>query len=158
MEPLPVPAGPGSPAAAVTPAGASTELLVVSPDLSGPACGAGEDLRAGDVVAVVTSARHPLLPSVLAAVLGVNELLPAGPEVHRLLADLADRAAETGETVPLGLPPGIATFVDVALAPVGTVRVRGLVAPGGDPADAVALDTRYDELLRLTGGHPVELG
>ncbi|WP_432541166.1 aminoacyl-tRNA deacylase [Kineococcus rugosus] len=95
---------------------------------------------------VISSAAHPLFLPALAAVL-------CEPELFR--DDDTDVLRRTGSVLgsasPLGLSEPLPTFVDVALAPHQDVWV-----PAGHPH--AVFRTRYDELLRLTGGHPVELG
>lgn len=102
--------------------------------------------RDGRHLFVVSSAAHPLVAPALAAVL-------CEPELFRV--DDTDVLRRTGSVLgsasPLGLAEPLPTFVDVALAPHPQVWV-----PAGHPH--AVFRTRYDELLRLTSGHPVELG
>ncbi|MEZ0164062.1 aminoacyl-tRNA deacylase [Kineococcus sp. LSe6-4] len=139
---------------------AAGEVVEVPPTLRGPAELArhlGVPLAAVAATAVlrtredrhlfvISSATHPLVAPALAAVL-------CEPELFR--GDDADVLRRTGSVLgaasPLGLADPLPTFVDVALAPHPEVWV-----PAGHPH--AVFRTRYDELLRLTGGHPVELG
>ncbi len=102
--------------------------------------------RDGRHLFVVSSTAHPLFTPALAAVL-------CEPELFR--DDDTDVLRRTGSVLgsasPLGLAVPLPTFVDVALAPYPQIWV-----PAGHPH--AVFRTRYDELLRLTGGHPVELG
>jgi prolyl-tRNA editing enzyme YbaK/EbsC (Cys-tRNA(Pro) deacylase) len=95
---------------------------------------------------VIASAAHRLFLPALAAVLSEPELW---------LDDDADVLHRTGSVLgsasPLALSEPLPTYVDVALAPHPDIWV-----PAGHPH--AVFRTRYDELLRLTGGHPVELG
>lgn len=95
---------------------------------------------------VISSAAHPLFLPSLAAVL-------CEPELFRdEAADVLRRTGSVlGSASPLSLSEPLPTYVDVALAPHQDIWV-----PAGHPH--ALFRTRYDELLRLTGGHPVELG
>ncbi|WP_432495139.1 aminoacyl-tRNA deacylase [Kineococcus auxinigenes] len=100
----------------------------------------------GQLVLVLASGAHDLFPPVLAAVLGVPRLHPVGEvETVRLTG------SPPGCTSPVGLTEPLPTYVDVTLAvhPV-------LWVPAGHPS--ALFRTRYDELLRLAGAHPVEIG
>lgn len=100
----------------------------------------------GELVLVVASAVHDLVPSTLAAVLGLPCVdLVDDVEVLRCSGSVL------GSASPVGLTDLLRTYVDVALAPHPTIWV-----PAGHPH--AVFRTRYDELLRLTGGHPVEIG
>ena len=106
----------------------------------------GPDPDRGDLVLVVASAVHHLLPPTLAAVLGLSAVdLLGDAEVLRRTGSVL------GSTSPVGLTDALTTYVDVAVAPHATIWV-----PAGHPH--AVFGTRYDELLRLTGGHPVEIG
>jgi prolyl-tRNA editing enzyme YbaK/EbsC (Cys-tRNA(Pro) deacylase) len=102
--------------------------------------------RDGGRLLVVASAAHSVLPATLAGVLGEPELTwDDDADVLRCTGSVL------GSASPIGLTAGLATFVDVALAPY-----RAIWVPAGHPH--AVFRTRYDELLRLTGGHPVEIG
>ncbi|WP_432562806.1 aminoacyl-tRNA deacylase [Kineococcus deserti] len=95
---------------------------------------------------VIASAAHPLFLPALAAVLCEPELLRDAD------VDVLHRTGSVlGSTSPLALLEPLPTFVDIALAPHQDIWV-----PAGHPH--AVFRTRYDELLRLTGGHPVEIG
>ena len=101
---------------------------------------------AEDCVLVVTSCVHRVVPEQVAGVLGVPALQEAGA-----VPVLADTGSVLGGIAPLGHPAPLLTLVDVALAPHPVVWARA-----GHPR--TVFPTRYDELLRLTGGQPVEVG
>ncbi|GAA0324059.1 YbaK/EbsC family protein [Kineococcus aurantiacus] len=102
--------------------------------------------RADQHLFVISSAAHPLFLPSLAAVLCEPELFRDGD------ADVLRRTGSVlGSASPLSLAEPLPTYVDVALAPQPEIWV-----PAGHPH--AVFRTRYDELLRLTGGHPVELG
>ncbi|WP_432485189.1 aminoacyl-tRNA deacylase [Kineococcus esterisolvens] len=105
-------------------------------------------LRApGDrLVLVLASGAHELFPPSLAAVLGV-------PHLEEVLeAETVRRTGSVlGSTSPVGLADPLPTYVDVTLAVHPVVWV-----PAGHPR--AVFPTRYDELLRLAGAHPVETG
>lgn len=102
--------------------------------------------RDGRCLFVISSAAHPLFLPSLAAVLGEPELLADDD------ADVLHRTGSVlGSASPLALSEPLPTFVDIALAPHSDIWV-----PAGHPH--ALFRTRYDELLRLTGGHPVETG
>ena len=102
--------------------------------------------RAGRRLLVVASATHPVFPSTLAGILSEPELTwDDDSDVLRCTGSVL------GSASPIGLTAGLATFVDVALAPYPAIWV-----PAGHPH--AVFRSRYDELLRLTSGHPVEIG
>jgi prolyl-tRNA editing enzyme YbaK/EbsC (Cys-tRNA(Pro) deacylase) len=102
--------------------------------------------RDGRHLLVVASATHPIFLSTLAGVLSEPELHWDGD------SDVVRRTGSVlGSASPIGLTAELPTFVDVALAPYPAIWV-----PAGHPH--AVFRTRYDELLRLTSGHPVEIG
>lgn len=102
--------------------------------------------RTGDRLFVIASGAHQLFLPALAAVLSEPELWPDDE------ADVLHRTGSVlGSASPLALSEPLPTYVDVALAPHADIWI-----PAGHPH--AVFRTRYDELLRLTGGHPVELG
>lgn len=102
--------------------------------------------RDGRHLLVVASATHPILLPTLAGVLSEPELdWDDDSDVLRRTGSVL------GSASPIGLTAGLPTFVDVALAPHQAIWV-----PAGHPH--AVFRTRYDELLRLTCGHPVEIG
>jgi prolyl-tRNA editing enzyme YbaK/EbsC (Cys-tRNA(Pro) deacylase) len=102
--------------------------------------------RDGRHLLVVASAAHRIFPPTLAAVLSEPELdWDDDSDVLRRTGSVL------GSASPIGLTAGLPTFVDVALAPHQAIWV-----PAGHPH--AVFRTRYDELLRLTSGHPVEIG
>ncbi|NAZ75905.1 YbaK/EbsC family protein [Kineococcus sp. T13] len=147
-------------AAALVALGATGEVRELPADLSGPAEVAAHlgvataalarttvlTTRDGRRLMVVSSRVHRLFPPALAAVLSEPELT-----VDDDLDVLRCTGAVLGSASPIGLAEPLPTFVDVALALHPVVWV-----PAGHPH--TLFRTRYDELLRLTGGHPVEIG
>lgn len=97
-------------------------------------------------VLVVTSRAHRVVPELVADALGLPCLEEAGAGDV-----LAGTASVLRGVAPLGHPAPLLTLVDVALAAHEVVWV-----PAGHPR--TAFPTRYEELLRLTGGQPVEVG
>ncbi|PPK95257.1 prolyl-tRNA editing enzyme YbaK/EbsC (Cys-tRNA(Pro) deacylase) [Kineococcus xinjiangensis] len=93
-------------------------------------------------VLVVTSCIHRVVPEQVADVLGMPALEVAGT---------GPDGTGSAAIAPLGQPVPMTTLVDVALAPQSVVWVGA-----GHPR--AVFPTRYDELLRLTGGQPVEVG
>ena len=145
--------------AALVALGASGEVRELPAGLSGPAEVAAHlgvapaalarttvlTTRDGRRLMVVSSQVHRLFPPALAAVLCEPELTVDDVDVLR------GTGAVLGSASPVGLAGPLPTFVDVALALHPVVWV-----PAGHPH--ALFRTRYDELLRLTGGHPVEIG
>lgn len=97
-------------------------------------------LAGSEPVLVLTSGAHRVDVDATGALLGVDRLRRASPEVVREATGLP-----IGGVAPLGHPAPLRTVVDEALAahPV-------LWASAGHPHAVFA--TTYDELLRLTGG------
>jgi prolyl-tRNA editing enzyme YbaK/EbsC (Cys-tRNA(Pro) deacylase) len=100
----------------------------------------------GRPLLVLTSGAHRVDTARVAALLGV-------PRVQR--ADAAFVREHTGQPIggvaPVGHPAPIGTLVDVELA-----RYERVWAAAGHPS--AVFPTTYDELLRLTGGTPAEVG
>lgn len=96
-------------------------------------------------VLVLTSGAHRVDTAHLAAVLDVERLERADPEFVRSRTGFA-----IGGVAPVGHVTAVQTLVDVTLA--GYEQVW---AAAGHPRTVFA--TRYDELLRITAGHPVEV-
>lgn len=96
-------------------------------------------------VLVLTSGAHRVDTVKVADVLEVAELERADPALVRAATGFA-----IGGVAPVGHPQPLRTFVDIALSRWPTVW-----AAAGHPRAVFA--TSYDELLRLTGGHSVEV-
>lgn len=100
----------------------------------------------GAPLLVLTSGAHRVDTARVAALLGV-------PRVRR--ADAGFVREHTGQPIggvaPVGHPAPITTLVDVELA-----RHERVWAAAGHPS--AVFPTTYDELLRLTGGTPAEVG
>jgi prolyl-tRNA editing enzyme YbaK/EbsC (Cys-tRNA(Pro) deacylase) len=100
----------------------------------------------GSPVLVLTSGAHRVDTDRVAALLGVTRLRRAAPEFVR-----AHTGQAIGGVAPVGHPAPLRTLVDVWLARYDTVW-----AAGGHPH--TVFPTSYDELLRITGGSPAEVG
>jgi prolyl-tRNA editing enzyme YbaK/EbsC (Cys-tRNA(Pro) deacylase) len=100
----------------------------------------------GAPLLVLTSGAHRVDTARVAALLGV-------PRVQRASADFVREhtGQPIGGVAPIGHPAPIGTLVDVELA-----RYDRVWAAAGHPS--AVFPTTYDELLRLTGGTPAEVG
>ena len=96
-------------------------------------------------VLVLTSGAHRVDTEQVAAVLGVEQLDRADADFVR-----ARTGFVIGGVPPVGHIQPVRTLVDVALAAHDIVW-----AAAGHPR--TVFPTRYDELLRITAGHPVEV-
>ena len=97
-------------------------------------------------VLILTSGAHRVDEIAVAAFLCVERIAPAAPDFVR-----RHTGQVIGGVAPLGHPEPIGTLVDVELA-----RYDRVWAAAGHPAAVFA--TSYEELLRLTGGTPAEVG
>ena len=100
----------------------------------------------GEPLLVLTSGAHRVEESQVASLLGVPTISRATPEFVRRHTGQA-----IGGVAPLGHPEPIGTLVDIELA-----RYAQVWAAAGHPH--TVFPTTYDELLRLTGGTPAEVG
>ena len=100
----------------------------------------------GEPLLVLTSGAHRVDEPQVAALLGVPALTKATPEFVRQHTGQA-----IGGVAPIGHPEPIGTLVDIELA-----RHQQVWAAAGHPH--TVFPTTYDELLRLTGGTPAEVG
>jgi len=96
-------------------------------------------------VLVLTSGAHRVDPAAAGALLGVERLGRAAPDLVRAATGTA-----IGGVAPVGHPTPLRTLVDVALGGHDVVW-----AAAGHPHAVFA--TSYEELLRLTGGTPAEV-
>lgn len=99
----------------------------------------------GEPLLVLTSGAHRVDTARVAADLGVTALKRAKPEFVR---DHTGQAI--GGVAPLGHPKPLRTLVDTALAGYPEIWAAGGIPPAVFP-------TTYSELLRITGGTPVEV-
>lgn len=97
-------------------------------------------------VLVMTSGAHRVDTVKVAALLGTARLDRANPEFV-----LAATGQRIGGVAPIAHPAPLRTLVDVALADHPEVW-----AAGGVPH--AVFPTSYEELLRLTGGSPADVG
>jgi prolyl-tRNA editing enzyme YbaK/EbsC (Cys-tRNA(Pro) deacylase) len=100
----------------------------------------------GEPVLVLTSGAHRVDTEQVARDLGVTAVRRANPEFVR-----AHTGHPIGGVAPVGHPRPIRTLVDVWLARHPTVW-----AAAGHPH--TVFPTTFDELLRITGGTPAEVG
>lgn len=103
------------------------------------------DSRPAEPVLILTSGGHRVDTAHVASLLGVAELGRATPEQVR-----AATGQPIGGVAPVGHPRPVRTFVDRALAPFDVVW-----AAGGIPH--AVFPTSYTELLRITGGEPIDV-
>ena len=100
----------------------------------------------GNPLLVLTSGAHRVDESLVATLLGV-------PAISRATAEFVRR--HTGQAIggvaPVGHPEPIGTLVDIELA-----RHEQVWAAAGHPH--TVFPTTFDELLRITGGTPAEVG
>jgi prolyl-tRNA editing enzyme YbaK/EbsC (Cys-tRNA(Pro) deacylase) len=94
---------------------------------------------------VLTSGAHRVDTAHLADILAVERLDRAGPEFVRTRTGFV-----IGGVAPVGHTHPLQTLVDVTLAGYDEIW-----AAGGHPK--AVFPTHYDELLRITAGHPVEV-
>ena len=100
----------------------------------------------GEPVLVMASGGHRVDTMQVAAILEVNEVKKATADEVRSATGFA-----IGGVAPVGHPEPLRTIVDVALAQYEVVW-----AAGGHPH--YVFPTTYDELLRITGGTPADVG
>jgi prolyl-tRNA editing enzyme YbaK/EbsC (Cys-tRNA(Pro) deacylase) len=100
----------------------------------------------GNPLLVLTSGAHRVEETQVAALLGVPVIARATPEFVRRHTGQA-----IGGVAPIGHPEPIGTLVDIELA-----RHEQVWAAAGHPH--TVFPTSYDELLRITGGTPAEVG
>jgi prolyl-tRNA editing enzyme YbaK/EbsC (Cys-tRNA(Pro) deacylase) len=100
----------------------------------------------GNPLLVMTSGAHRVAEPLVATLLGVPEIQRASPEFVR-----QHTGQSIGGVAPIGHPEPIGTLVDIELA-----RHEQVWAAAGHPH--TVFPTTYDELLRLTGGTPAEVG
>jgi prolyl-tRNA editing enzyme YbaK/EbsC (Cys-tRNA(Pro) deacylase) len=100
----------------------------------------------GSPLLVLTSGAHRVDTAKVAALLGIGNVRRATPEFVR------DATGQPiGGVAPVGHPARLRTLVDVLLAEHAVVW-----AAGGLPHTVFA--TTYEELVRITGGTPAEVG
>jgi prolyl-tRNA editing enzyme YbaK/EbsC (Cys-tRNA(Pro) deacylase) len=101
---------------------------------------------AGQPLLVLTSGAHRVDTAKVAALLGIAALSRATPEFVR-----AATGQPIGGVAPVGHPAPLRTLVDVVLAGHEVVW-----ASAGVPH--TVFPTTYEELVRITGGTPAEVG
>lgn len=100
----------------------------------------------GEAVLILASGAHRVDTTRCATLLGVSSLRRAQPEFVR---DATGQRA--GGVAPVGHPTRLRTLVDVWLRQYPEVWCGA-----GEPS--AVFPTSFDELLRLTGGTPAEIG
>jgi prolyl-tRNA editing enzyme YbaK/EbsC (Cys-tRNA(Pro) deacylase) len=100
----------------------------------------------GEPLLVLTSGAHRVDTARVAALFGVGALRRASPEFVREAT-----GQPIGGVAPVGHPAPLRTLVDVDLAAYEVVW-----AAGGVPH--TVFPTTYEELVRITGGTPAEVG
>lgn len=100
----------------------------------------------GQAVLVVASGGHRVETDKVAAILEVSEVGKATADDVRAATSFA-----IGGVAPLGFPAPIRTIVDIDLAKFDEVW-----AAGGHPH--YVFPTSFDELVRITGGTPADVG
>ncbi len=103
-------------------------------------------MAAGEPVLVVASGAHRVDTSKVAALLDVAALDKATADDVRAATGFA-----IGGVSPVGHPAPLRTIVDIALAQFDEVW-----AAGGHPH--YVFPTTFDELVRITGGTPADIG
>ncbi|MFG1999972.1 YbaK/EbsC family protein [Spirillospora sp. NPDC048911] len=100
----------------------------------------------GAPLLVLTSGAHRVDTTRIAALVGAEKVKRATPEFVR-----AATGQPIGGVAPVGHPAPVRTLVDVWLKKYDQVW-----AAGGHPH--TVFPTSFDELLRITGGDPAEVG
>lgn len=100
----------------------------------------------GEPVLVVASGAHRVDTAKVAALIGVGSLDKATADDVRAATSFA-----IGGVAPIGHPAPLRTIVDVDLEQYGEVW-----AAGGHPH--YVFPTSFDELVRITGGTPADVG
>lgn len=100
----------------------------------------------GDPILALTSGQHKADTERLAVFLGVNEVTRPNADFVR-----THTSQPIGGVAPLGHPKPLRTIVDTQLAAWEVVW-----AAGGHPH--YVFPTSYEELLRITGGEPFDVG
>jgi prolyl-tRNA editing enzyme YbaK/EbsC (Cys-tRNA(Pro) deacylase) len=124
---------------------ASSLLFRTVPPVLDPGHGRHELEGSGEPLLVLTSGAHRVDTRKVADLLGVAGLDRATPADVRTATGFA-----IGGVAPVGHPEPVRTLVDIALA-----RYQVVWAAAGHPH--VVFATNYDELVRITGGHPAEV-
>ena len=100
----------------------------------------------GEPLLVLTSGAHRVDTAKIAAELGVARVARADPEFV-----YAATGQRIGGVAPVGHPAPVRTLVDAALAPYDVVwAAAGHVH--------TVFPTSFDELVRITGGTPADVG
>ncbi|MBC7638907.1 MAG: YbaK/EbsC family protein [Rhodoferax sp.] len=125
----------------------ASSLVFLTVPAGGPP-GEGRHLRSPDAepLLVLTSGAHRVDVTKVAALLGLAGLARPDADVVRAATGFA-----IGGVAPVAHPAPLRTLVDVALS-----RYDVVWAAAGHPH--VVFPTSYDELIRITGGRPAEVG
>jgi prolyl-tRNA editing enzyme YbaK/EbsC (Cys-tRNA(Pro) deacylase) len=125
---------------------ASSLVFVTVTPATDPEHGRHERTGHGEPLLVLTSGAHRVDTRKVADLLGLVGLDRATPELVK-----ASTGFSIGGVAPVGHPTPLRTVVDVALS-----RFDVVWAAAGHPH--TVFPTTYDELVRITGGQPVEVG
>lgn len=124
---------------------ANSLVFMGLPPIADPDQGRHERQPDGEPLLILTSGAHRVDTQKVADLLGLAALERATPEIVRAATGFA-----IGGVAPVGHLLPVRTFVDVALA-----RYDVVWAAGGHPH--AVFPTTYEELVRITGGQPIEV-
>lgn len=125
---------------------ASSLVFITVPGAGDPEHGRHERGDGAEPLLVLTSGAHRVDVHKVADLLGLAGLQRADADAVRTATGFA-----IGGVAPVAHPAPLRTLVDVALA-----RFDVVWAAAGHPH--AVFPTTYDELLRITGGQPAEVG
>jgi prolyl-tRNA editing enzyme YbaK/EbsC (Cys-tRNA(Pro) deacylase) len=124
---------------------ANSLVFLAVPGVFDPEQGRHERQPDGEPLLILTSGAHRVDTHKVADLLGLADLQRATPQNVR-----AATGFPIGGVAPVGHLTPVRTFVDVALA-----RYDVIWAAGGHPH--AVFPTTYEELVRITGGQPLEV-
>jgi prolyl-tRNA editing enzyme YbaK/EbsC (Cys-tRNA(Pro) deacylase) len=124
---------------------ANSLVFVAVPPVVDPGQGRHQRLPEGEPLLILTSGAHRVDTHKVADLLGLAGLQRATPEIVRSATGFA-----IGGVAPVAHVTAIRTFVDVALS-----RYDVIWAAAGHPH--TVFPTSYEELVRITGGQPLEV-
>ncbi|GAA4353007.1 YbaK/EbsC family protein [Angustibacter luteus] len=124
---------------------ANSLVFVSVPAVADPDQGRHQLGDPGEPLLIMTSGAHRVDTHKVADLLGLADLQRATPEIVRAATGFA-----IGGVAPVGHPTSVRTFVDIALS-----RYDVVWAAAGHPH--TVFPTSYEELVRITGGQPIEV-
>ncbi|WP_426566610.1 YbaK/EbsC family protein [Angustibacter sp. McL0619] len=125
---------------------ANSLVFVSVPAVADPDQGRHELGVPGEPLLIMTSGGHRVDTHKVADLIGVADLQRATPEIVRAATGFA-----IGGVAPVGHLTPVRTFIDIALS-----RYDVVWAAAGHPH--TVFPTSYEELVRITGGQPIEVG